>query len=78
MKALVHKLMHGDLFGIDQRQFEQFKEDEGMLDEWTKQLVESVFVDQMDSPVIRQVKELLKLADKELYRSVRDKKITLR
>lgn len=48
------------------------------MDEWTKQLVEKILFDQHDSPLIPQVKELLKLADKELYRQLRDKKITLR
>ena len=48
------------------------------MDEWTKQLIEEIFYDQQDSPIIALLKELLKLADKELYRQLRDKKITLR
>lgn len=77
-KAVIHKLITEDMNGIDQRQFEQYKHDEMFMDEWTKQVIETILVDDQDSPILGMTKELLKLADKELYRQVRDRKITLR
>ena len=76
MKGIIHKLLFEDMADIDSRMFETYKGDEMFMDEWTKQLVEKVFVGN-DSPVLRQIKELLKLSDKELYRQVRDKDITV-
>ena len=77
MKEVIQKLLYEDMADIDSRMFETYKGDEMFMDEWTKQLVEKVFVDVQDSPILRQVKELLKLTDKELYRQVRDKEITI-
>ena len=76
-KVEIDQLLHSEMVGIDQRQFERYKHDEMFMDEWTKQLIETVFVDEHDSPLLSQVKDLLKLADKELYRQVRERKITL-
>ena len=67
MKGIIHKLLFEDMTDIDSRMFETYKGDEMFMDEWTKQLVEKIFVGN-DSPILRQVKELLKLTDKELYR----------
>lgn len=66
------------MFGIDSRLFETFKNDDNFLDEWTKKVVEVIFKDSQESPIIPMVKELLKLADKELYRQVQERKITIR
>ena len=76
-KVAIDQLLHSEMVGIDQRQFERYKHDEMFMDEWTKQLIETVFVDESGSPLLSQVKDLLKLSDKELYRQVRDRKITL-
>ena len=67
-KAIILKLIREDMNGIDQRQFEGYKSDEMFMDEWTKQVIETIFFDQTDSPIIPILKELLKLSDKELYR----------
>ena len=77
MKAIIHKLIFEDMADIDSRMFETYKGDEMFMDEWTKQLIEKVFVNEQDSPILRQMKELLKLTDKELYRQVRNKDITI-
>lgn len=66
------------MYGIDSRLFETFKEDDNFLDEWTKKVIEIIFKDSQDSPIIPMVKELLKIADKELYRQVQEGKITIR
>ena len=50
--------------GIDSRQFEIYKSDETYLDEWTKQVIEKILPHEKDSSVLKQLKELLKLADK--------------
>ena len=67
MKGIIHKLLFEDMTDIDSRMFQTYKGDEMFMDEWTKQLVEKIFVGN-NSPILRQVKELLKLTDKELYR----------
>ena len=77
IKGIVHKLIYEDMFGIDSRLFESYKNDDSLMDEWTKQLIEKVLVEYEDSPLLRKVRDLLMLADKELYRQLRDKKITL-
>ena len=76
MKGVIHKLLYEDLADIDSRMFETYKGDEMFMDEWTKQLVERIFVGN-DSPILSRLKELLRLTDKELYRQVRDKDITV-
>ena len=48
------------------------------MDEWAKNLIETVWVDEHDSPLLPMIKELLKLADKELYLQARERKITIR
>ena len=67
MKGVIHKLLYEDLADIDSRMFETYKGDEMFMDEWTKQLVERIFVGN-DSPILSRLKELLRLTDKELYR----------
>ena len=76
-KVDIDQLLHSEMVGIDQRQFERYKHDDMFMDEWTKQLIETVLVDESGSPLLSQLKDLLKLGDKELYRQVRDRKITL-
>ena len=76
-KVEIDQLLHSEMVGIDQRQFERYKHDDMFMDEWTKQLIETVLVDESGSPLLSQLKDLLKLGDKELYRQVRDRKITL-
>ena len=58
--------------------FENFKHDDNFMDEWTKRVIDVIFKDCQDSPIIPMVKGLLKLADKELYRQVKEKSITIR
>ena len=48
------------------------------MEEWAKSLIETVWIDEQDSPIIHMIKDLLKLADKELYLRAREKKITIR
>ena len=52
MKGIIHKLLFEDMADIDSRMFETYKGDEMFMDEWTKQLVEKIFVGN-DSPVLR-------------------------
>ena len=70
--------MTGGLYEVDSKQFEMYKKDESFMDEWAKCLIETVWDDERDSPILPIIKELLKLADKELYLQARDKKITIR
>ena len=76
-KVDIDQLLRSEMVGIDQRQFEGYKHDDVFMDEWTKQLIETVLVDESGSPLLSQLKDLLRLGDKELYRQVRDRKITL-
>lgn len=48
------------------------------MDEWAKTLIESVWMDEQDSPILPMIKDLLKITDKELYLRARAKKITIR
>ena len=66
------------LYDVDSRQFEAMKKDEAFMDEWAKRLVETCWTDELDSPIIHRIKDLLLLADKELYLRAREKKITIR
>lgn len=43
------------------------------MDSWAKKLVETVWVDEKDSPIITYVKDLLHVTDKDLYLQARDK-----
>lgn len=70
--------MTGGLYEVDSKQFEMYKKDESFMDEWAKCLIETVWDDERDSPILPIIKELLKLADKELYLQARDKRITIR
>lgn len=48
------------------------------MDEFCKHVVETVFADdKAETKILSQIKELIKLADKELYLRARDKKITI-
>lgn len=48
------------------------------MDEWCKKVIETVFNNETEVKIVRMIKELIKLADKELYLQARDKKITIR
>ncbi len=49
------------------------------MDEFCKHVIETVFAeDKAEVKILSQIKELIKLADKELYLRARDKKITIR
>lgn len=48
------------------------------VDEWCKKVIETVFNNETEVKIVRMIKELIKLADKELYLQARDKKITIR
>ena len=45
IKGIVAQLIGTDMQGIDSRQFEQYKHDDSLMDEWTKQLIEDVLVE---------------------------------
>ena len=55
-----------------------FKRDDLFMDEWSKQLIEKVFAGEKGDPILHGIKNLLMIADKQLYRYARDKEITLR
>lgn len=48
------------------------------MDLWAKRMVEDVWADEHDSPLIPIIKDLMKLTDKELYLQARERKITIR
>lgn len=77
-KEIIQKLLTEDLYDIDSRQFEQFKRDENLMDEWAKVMIETIWSHEHDSPIVPMIKDLLKLADKELYLRAREMKITIR
>lgn len=77
-KKIIKKLLEENLHDLDSRQFEYLKRDENLMEEWAKNLVETIWIDYKDSPILPIITELLKLTDKELYLRAREKKITLR
>ena len=71
-------LMTENLHDIDSKQFEGYKKDDNLMDSWAKKMIEIVWHDEHDSPLIAIVKDLMKIMDKELYLQARERKITIR
>lgn len=74
---MIDKLLYEEMLDINFKQFENVKKDDLFMDEWAKKLIEKIFVRERDDPVLANIKSLLMIADKQLYKYVRDKEITL-
>ena len=74
----VERLVHGDIRHIDNKEFNKYKSDEILMDELAKQILETFYSNDMNSPIALELKDILKKSDKELYGRIRGRHVTLR
>ena len=58
----IKELIHSDVRDIDGTKFEEAQNDQTLLEEWSKQVVDNFFADQKDSDLVQKVPEMLSKA----------------
>ena len=76
--AVVKQLVHGDIKTVDNKQFNMYLTDDLLMDEFTKQVLETFYPDEQNSQIALELKDILKQMDKELFHRVRHRTLTIR
>ena len=58
--AVVKQLVHGDIKTVDNKQFNMYLTDDLLMDEFTKQVLETFYPDEQNSQIALELKDILK------------------
>ena len=75
---IVNQLVHGEIRSIDNKQFNKYLTDDVLMDEFTKQVIETFYPEERNTSLALELKDVLKQMDKEIFHRVRGRYLTIR